>query len=120
MKLGRKITGGRYKHSRKKRLSERKGQPRIVTLGKEKKKKIRMLAGKIKTVLLKTDKANVYDPKTKITKVVLIKNVLEVPSNSFLVRKNVLVKNALIETELGKARITNRPSQEASIQAVLV
>ncbi|UCD21126.1 MAG: 30S ribosomal protein S8e [archaeon] len=120
MKTGKKFTGARYKKSRKKKLSERKGHVRQVTLGKEKKKKIKTTGGKLKTVLLRSEKVNVLDPKTKKCKVVKIKNVLEVPSNSFLVRRNVLVKNALIETELGKARITNRPSQEASIQAILV
>ncbi|MEM4703116.1 MAG: 30S ribosomal protein S8e [Candidatus Pacearchaeota archaeon] len=118
--LGKKISGGRYRKARKRKLYERKGQKREVILGKEKKKEIRVRGGKFKKVLLKADKVNVFDPKTKKSKVVAIKNVLEVPSNKFLVRKKVLVKGAVIETELGKARITNRPSQEASVQAVLI
>lgn len=120
MRTGRKITGGKYKKFRKKKLSELKRQPRLTILGQEKKKTIRTRGGKIKTVLLKTNKVNVIDPKTKVAKVVEIKNVLEVPSNRFLARKNVLVKGAIIETELGKARITNRPSQEGQINAVLI
>lgn len=118
--LGRKITGGKYRKARKKKLSEKKGYPRQVTLGPEKKKKIRTRGGHIKTVLLRAEKANVFDPKTKTCKVVKIKNVLEVPSNIVFARKNILVKGAIIETEIGKARITNRPSQEASVQAVLI
>ncbi|MEM2089583.1 MAG: 30S ribosomal protein S8e [Candidatus Pacearchaeota archaeon] len=118
--LGRKITGGKYRKARKKKLRERQGQQRQVILGQEKKKKIRTRGGHIKTVLLRADKANVFDPRTGKCKVVKIKNVLEVPSNMLLARKNVLVKGAIIETEIGKARITNRPSQEASVQAVLL
>ena len=60
------------------------------------------------------------DPKTKKAKKTSIKNVLETPSNRFLARQNILIKGAIIETELGKAKITNRPGQEGSVQAVLV
>ena len=69
---------------------------------------------------LSTNKVNVMDPKTKKAKKVTLKNVLETPSNRFLARQNILVKGAIIETEAGKARITNRPGQEGSISAVLI
>ena len=52
--------------------------------------------------------------------VTAIKNVLETPSHTFLARQNVLVKGAIIETDLGRARITNRPSQEGYVQAVII
>ncbi|MEM4153120.1 MAG: 30S ribosomal protein S8e [Candidatus Pacearchaeota archaeon] len=120
MPTGRKITGGKYKKFRKKKLHELQRQPRYVLLGEEKKKIIRCRGGKLKTVLLRTNKANVMDTKNHKAKVVKIVNVLEVPSNRFLARKNVLVKGAIIETEIGKAKITNRPSQEASVEAVLI
>ena len=38
MKTGRKISGGKYHKQKKKRLYERKGQPRAAKLGPEKKK----------------------------------------------------------------------------------
>jgi len=117
---GRKITGGKYKKARKKKLHEIHGKPRIVRIGKEKKKKLRTRGGHIKTVLLSTDTANVFDPKTKKCKKVKIKDVIETPANKFLARTDVLIKGAIIETELGKAKITNRPSQEASVNAVLI
>ena len=31
-----------------------------------------------------------------------------------------IMKIAIIETEIGKAKITNRPSQEGNVQAVLI
>ncbi len=117
---GKKITGGRYKKRRKKKSYEMKPKPRPVLLGKEKKKKIRTMGGRIKTVLLSIDKANLIDSKTQKAKVVKIKNVVEVPSNKFLARRNILMKGAIIDTEAGKARITNRPGQEGCIQAVLI
>jgi len=38
MKKGRKISGGKYNKSRKKKLYEKKGQKKTVKLGEEKKK----------------------------------------------------------------------------------
>ncbi|MBU3906765.1 MAG: 30S ribosomal protein S8e [Nanoarchaeota archaeon] len=120
MKKGRKVSGGRYIQSRKKKLYERKGQARIVKLEATKVKKIRTHGNKQKTVLLQADVANVFSKKTGKTKKAKIKNVLETISNRFLARQNILVKSAVIETELGKARITNRPSQEGFVQAELL
>lgn len=95
-----------------------KGQARVVKLGELKKKKLRMRGGDYKTVLLSCDTAIIID--NKKSKKVKIKNVLETPNDRFLARQNILVKGAIIETEAGKARITNRPSQEGCIQAVLI
>jgi small subunit ribosomal protein S8e len=118
MKTGRKISGGRYKASRKKKLFERKGQPRVVKLTERKSKSLRTRGGNIKRVLLSENQANiVIKGKAKQVK---ITNVLETPANSFLARQNILVKGAIIETEAGKAKITNRPGQEGIIQAVLI
>ncbi len=120
MKKGRKASGGKYHKQRKKKKFELDRQPRIVKLGEVKKKKMRVKGGYIKTVLLSSNIVNVLDKKTGKAKQVKIKNVLETPPNKFLARQNVLVKSAIIDTELGKAKITNRPSQEGSVQAVLV
>ena len=119
-RTGKKITGGRYHAHRKRRLSEMPGQPRVVILGKEKKKMLRLRSGRMRAVLLKADKANLIDMKTHKAKIVAIKNVVKVPSNIFLARKNVLVKGAIVDTDAGKARITNRPGQEGCVNAVLV
>jgi small subunit ribosomal protein S8e len=120
MNLGRKISGGKYHSRRKKRFFENKRQEREVTLKETKRKKIRQQGGNKKTVLLNTDVANVLDKKTNKTKKTKIKNVAETPQNIFLARQNRLIKSAIIDTELGKAKITNRPSQEGQINAVLL
>lgn len=117
---GRKISGGKYKKTRKKKLYELAGKVRNVKLGKEKKKMMRILSGKTKTVMLSTDKVNIFDIKTKKCKSAKIKNVVETPANRFLARTNTLIKGAIIDTDLGKARITNRPSQESVVNAVLI
>jgi len=118
MKKGRKISGGKYKKARKKKLYEKQGQPRVVRLGEKKVKFIKTMGGHKKLVSLSHNFANVmHNKKAKKAK---IKNVIETPSNRFLARQNILVKGAIIETDLGRARITNRPSQEGMVQAVLL
>ena len=118
MKAGRKITGGKYKRTKKRKLTGRLNQTRIVKIGERKTKLIGTRGGKTKLVSFLENIANVI-VKGKAKKST-IKNVLETPSNAFLARQNILIKGAIIETELGKAKITNRPSQEGNIQAKLI
>jgi small subunit ribosomal protein S8e len=120
MNLGRKVSGGKYHSRRKKKFFERKRQERGVTLKEEKKKQLRTRGGSQKTVLLNSNTANILDKNTNKTKKSLIKNVIETPQNIFLARQNRLIKSAIIDTELGRAKITNRPSQEGQINAVLI
>lgn len=119
MNLGRKISGGKYHKQKKKKLYEKSPQENKVLLGETKRKSLRIRGGNKKTILLKTKYANILVSKNKTQKAE-IKNVLETPQNRFLARQNRLMKGVLIETSLGKARITNRPSQEGHINAVLV
>ena len=119
LKKGRKITGGRYIKRRKKRLYELPGQRRIVKLGEDKRRSKRVRGGNRKTFMLgaKTINIQLAGNKTKKTE---IKNVLETPSNRFLARQDILTKGTIVETELGKAKITNRPTQEGIVNGVLV
>jgi small subunit ribosomal protein S8e len=120
MKQGRKISGGKYKKQRKKKYYEKKGKERQVKLKQTKRKNIRGKGGKEKTILLSANEANILDKKTHKSKKAKINNVIETPANVFLARQNILIKGAIIQTDLGKAKITNRPSQEGSVQAVLI
>ena len=118
MKSGRKTSGGRYKKPKKKKLTGRQSQTRIVKIGDTKTK---LLAGRGKTKKLVSFSNNIANVTAKgKSKKSTIKNVIETPSNTFLARQNILVKGAIIETELGKAKITNRPSQEGNVQATLI
>lgn len=118
MKTGRKTSGGKYKKPKKRKFTGRQKQTRIVKIGDTKTKLLKGRGKTIKIVSLLSNIANVI-VKEK-SKKSIIKNVLETPSNTFLARQNILVKGAIIETELGKAKITNRPSQEGNIQAKLL
>jgi small subunit ribosomal protein S8e len=118
MKQGRKITGGKYHAGRKTKKFERRNQSRIVKLAPAKIKKLRTLGGNIKLACLSHEYTNmVKDGKTKKVK---IKNVVETKANRFFARQNVIVKGAIIETEIGNAIVTNRPSQEGTVQSVFV
>ncbi|MBW2995609.1 30S ribosomal protein S8e [Candidatus Woesearchaeota archaeon] len=114
-----KASGGRKKSYRKKKVFEKVRTPTYTVLGNRKTRQIRVNAGKIKTILLADNVANVVgkDGKCKKAK---IKTVVENPANTQLVRRNVITKGAVVETELGKARITSRPGQEGTINAVLL
>jgi small subunit ribosomal protein S8e len=118
MRKGKKISGGRYTKGRKKKFYETAGQRITVRTGEEKKKSKRVMGGSTKSFLLKAKFVNVKAKKGK--KRVEIKNVLETPSNKFLARQNILTKGTIVETELGRVRITNRPSQEAMVNGILI
>lgn len=118
MKIGRKITGGKYIKRRKKKSFERTGQKKIVKLGDEKAKTVRTMGGNEKTYLLRGKMINVQN-KDKRQKVE-ITNVLETPSNRFLARQNIITKGTVVETSLGRVKVTNRPTQEGNINGILV
>lgn len=114
MNHGRKFTGAKYHADRKKKKFERKGQENIATLGETKRKSKRVMGGNTKTILLNDNEVNISGKKAEIT------NVTETPQNIFLARQNRLIKGAVIETSLGKAKITNRPAREGFVNAILV
>lgn len=118
MKKGRKISGGKYHKPRKKKKYEQKGLQRVVKLAERKVKKIRGIGGNKKTVSLAQNEINVIkNGKAKKAKIL---TVIETPSNRFWARQNILVKSAIVETDLGKVKITNRPSQEGCAQGILI
>ncbi len=116
----RKVTGGRYIAFRKKKSFELGNLPSFTKLDKKKTLVLRKRSGGEKLKLLSNNIANVFDPKTKKYSKVTIKTVLENPANRHFVRRNIMTKGTVIDTELGKAKITNRPGQENTINAVLV
>lgn len=118
MNKGRKISGGKYHANRKKKFYEKQSQERAVSLKETKRKTLRVKGANVKTVLLGSNEVNlVVGGKVKKA---TIKNVLETPQNMFFARQNRLMKGAIIMTSEGKARITNRPSQEGCVNAILV
>ena len=118
MNKGKKKTGGKYIKSKKKKLHEISGQKTITKIGQKKKGIKKVRGGKTKKFLLKENFINVKKG-DKISKLE-IKNVIETPSNRFLARQNILTKGSIVETELGKVKIINRPTQECNINGILI
>jgi len=116
----RKPSGGRYKDYRKKKQYELGREPAFTKLGKKKVQTIRTMSANMKLRMLSADTANLFDPKTKSFKQVKIKTITDNPANRHFIRRNIMTKGSVIDTELGKARITSRPGQDGVINAVLI
>ncbi len=119
-KSKRKETGGKLKLARKKRKYELGTELHLPSIGNEKLKKMRTKGGNEKVCILVAQVANVTDPKTHETKKVTIEDVLENPANPHYVRRDIVTKGAIIQTEIGKARVTSRPGQDGCVNAVLI
>ncbi|MBO8180729.1 MAG: 30S ribosomal protein S8e [Archaeoglobus sp.] len=116
----RKPSGGFYRKARKKRKYEL-GREQVETLtGERKVKKIRVRGGNYKLKLFAEKYANVYDPKQGKVIRAEIESVVENPAHVHYARRNVITKGAIISTSIGKAKVTNRPSQEGVVNAVLI
>jgi len=114
----RKASGGRYIANRKKRTFDLGRRPTFTKIAERKVKEVKMRSGSKKTILLSCDVANVFDGSK--CKKVKIQNILENPANRHFVRRNILTKGSVIDTDKGKAKITSRPGQEGMVNAVLV
>lgn len=116
----RKLTGGRLKFNRGKRKSEIGREQQISVIGEDSKKSVRTRGGNSKSRVLLSNHVNVYISKSKSTKKTVIKTVIENPANPHYVRRNIITKGAIIDTELGKAKVTSRPGQDGVINAILI
>lgn len=115
----RKISGGRYHPYRTKRKRELARLPTLTKLNERKVKELRIKGGHFKQVLLSVKQVNVTDKQGKTQKTEIV-NVIENPANPNLVRRNIITKGTIVETNLGKAKITSRPGQEGALNAVLI
>jgi small subunit ribosomal protein S8e len=115
----RKPTGGRNTATRTKRKHMVGSSPSMTHIGEVRLRVKRTKGGERKEGLLSSNKANVYDPKTKTHSVVVIKTVKENSANRNFVRRNIMAKGTVIDTEKGLAVITSRPGQHKVINAVL-
>ena len=116
----RKITGKRIVRARKHRKFDL-GRAHLETkIGSRRVKDIRCLGGNQKLRILSDELVNVFDPKKKTQKRVKVTSVVENTANPHYVRRGIITKGAIIETEAGKARVTSRPGQHGILNAVLI
>jgi small subunit ribosomal protein S8e len=117
----RKVSGSKYEKFRDKRKRELGRNP-ANTKAEEKTKvvTIRAMGANEKRRMLRASEANVLNPSSNTYKKVKIKKIIENPANRHFARRGIITKGAIIETELGKARVTSRPGQDGVINAVLI
>lgn len=116
----RKLTGGSTKRFRSRRAFEKDGYAAETLLGTTKYYHRRMRGGDLKTSLRSAEFVNVRDNTAGKTKKVKITKVLRNPANRDYERRGVITRGALIDTELGNAKVTSRPAQDGVINAVLL
>ncbi len=120
-KDNKKISGGRRRPHRGKRKYELGRFPTLTQLSDtDKIVAERIRGGNIKLRVKRVTSANVMDPSSGEAKKVRILRVVETPANREYARRGIIVKGAVIETELGLAKVTSRPGQDGVINAVLV
>ena len=119
-KSGRKSTGGSYKKQIVRRQHQSGSAPTLTGLGETRKKTAQALGGHTKERMLSANVANVFNPSTNKYSKATISTILENGANRNFARRNIMTKGTLVQTNVGKARITNRPGQEGAINAVLV
>ena len=120
LRSGRKKTGGLYHKLSKKHKADFGSDFIPVKIAENKVKKVRTIGGNYKNRILTANKANVVDPATGKSQVVAIKQVKENKANPNFVRMNIITMGAVIETEIGNARVVSRPGQHGTINAVLI
>lgn len=116
----RKSSGGRLIRARKKLRFEVAPEDAETKLGEHVQKLIRARGNSQKVKLLATSTINVTDAKTGKTSKATIKTVTENPANIHYVRRNILTKGAVVDTDKGKVKVTSRPGQSGSLNGVLV
>ena len=118
LKSKRKPSGALLKRHMKKKKYQRGRDYLPAHIGEIRRRQKRTKGGSSKLIALSINVANINiggkAQKAKIT------SVLENPANPQYVRRNIITKGAVIQTELGKARVTSRPGQDGVVSAVII
>ena len=116
----RKYTGKKYKYFRKKRKRELERPPIETKIGTEKKKMQRVMGGNKKLKLFSENYINVTDINTnKTSKVKILRFESNLASKDYN-RRHIITKGAIVETELGKVKVTSRPGQQGVLNGILI
>ena len=112
-------TGGRMGKPRDKKLSHM-GRPFANTKIRENEDRvtIRLRGGKTKQKLKKALYVNVFGKDGKCKKVKIL-SVAESHNTEF-VRQNIVTRGAILNTDVGKVRVTNRVGQDGIVNGVQV
>ena len=119
----RKPSGGRLKRPssyRGKRRTEIASEKQFAMIGACSRKNHRKRVGSQTVRVLFDTVINVADKKTgKVTQATL-QSVAENAADPNYVRRNIMTKGAVVETDKGRVRITSRPGSHGVINGVLL
>jgi len=111
-------TGGRRRSFMDKRIAQMGGVFTATKVAdKDVKETTRKRGGHLRIKLKKAAMVSVV-AKDKMKKVKIVR-VLESPNPEY-VRMNIITRGAVLETELGKVRVTNRVGQDGVVNGVLI
>lgn len=113
-----KRTGGRRRPIRKKRNHQLGRPPTETRVGETKLKTVDARGGETKVRAISADTANVATDDGVVNST--IQTVVENDANPNYVRRNIITKGAIVETDAGRARVTSRPGQVGQVNAVLL
>jgi len=113
-------TGRRIRYARGKRKFEIGRERHLTTIGSTTLKNVRTKGNNRKIRVKTTNIAYVVDPNNNKTTKTDVISVVENKANIHYVRRNIINKGAIIETKLGKAKVTSRPGQYGTVNAVLL
>ena len=116
----RKPSGGRKVKARGKRSTEISSEKQMTLIGEPKTKIYRRTGGNTLVRVMAANQVSINNSKTGKTTLGTIDNVVENESDPNYVRRNVLVKGAIIETDQGRVKITSRPGKDGVINGVLL
>ncbi len=113
-------SGARYHYARKKKIYEM-GRPAADTvIGPRKIKMVRTRGGNVKLKTYLEDVINVSDPATGKTEKVPIEELVSNPASTEYTRRKIITKGAILNTKMGKVRVTSRPGQDGVLNGVII
>jgi small subunit ribosomal protein S8e len=114
-----KGTGGKRGRHSDRKLRYIGGIFTATKVGKEDVRRLKSVRGNAMKVKLRVARfANVLTKEGM--KRVAIKNVLETPDNRHHARQNIITKGAILDTEVGKVKVTNRVGQDGVVNGRLL
>ena len=120
----RKPSGGRLKRPsryRGKRKTEISSENQFAFVGeKDARKLYRKTAGSQTVRVLSIKNINVNKPKEGKTVRAQITNVIRNDADTNYVRRNIVTKGAIVETDVGKVRVTSRPGMHGVVSGILL
>ena len=120
----RKPSGGRLKRPsryRGKRKTEISSENQFAFVGeKDARKLYRKTAGSQTVRVLSIKNINVNKPKEGKTVRAQITNVIRNDADTNYVRRNIVTKGAIVETDVGQVRVTSRPGMHGVVSGILL